>query len=176
MRGTAAVVIDTINTNRTHVLAAAVRTAGRSMSMMTNTLARYFAGRFVGAAVGVFMGVFVLVVLVDYIEMMRKTSGLRRPRLGRADFAVPRAAVAREADAVLRPGRRDVLLPRPVAAAGTRGGALCRRFGVAIPVAGARGRDRDRRAGDHRLQSDVGQSAGAVQAQETELFGDAPGG
>jgi lipopolysaccharide export system permease protein len=43
--------------------------------MITNTLARYFAGRFVGAAIAVFMGVFLLVVLVDYIEMTRKTSG-----------------------------------------------------------------------------------------------------
>jgi lipopolysaccharide export system permease protein len=43
--------------------------------MVANTLARYFAGRFIGAAVAVFFGVFVLVVLVDYIEMTRKTSG-----------------------------------------------------------------------------------------------------
>ena len=54
---------------------AAARTAGRSMSMMTNTLARYF-GRFLTAVVGVFVGIFVLLVLVDYIEMMRRTSGL----------------------------------------------------------------------------------------------------
>ncbi|MHC2310677.1 LPS export ABC transporter permease LptG [Bradyrhizobium elkanii] len=46
------------------------------MSMVTNTLGRYFAGRFVVAAVGVFAGIFVLLVLVDYIEMVRKTSGL----------------------------------------------------------------------------------------------------
>ena len=46
------------------------------MSMMTNTLGRYFAGRFVVAAVGVFASIFVLLVLVDYIEMVRKTSGL----------------------------------------------------------------------------------------------------
>jgi len=46
------------------------------MSMMTNTLGRYFAGRFVIAAVGVFASIFVLLVLVDYIEMVRKTSGL----------------------------------------------------------------------------------------------------
>src|ERR1700733_9888947 len=46
------------------------------MSMMTNTLGRYFAGRFVIAALGVFAGIFVLLVLVDYIEMVRKTSGL----------------------------------------------------------------------------------------------------
>jgi lipopolysaccharide export system permease protein len=46
------------------------------MSMVTNTLGRYFAGRFVISAVGVFLGIFVLLVLVDYIEMVRKTSGL----------------------------------------------------------------------------------------------------
>ena len=46
------------------------------MSMMTNTLGRYFAGRFLIAAVGVFASIFVLLVLVDYIEMVRKTSGL----------------------------------------------------------------------------------------------------
>jgi lipopolysaccharide export system permease protein len=42
-------------------------------TMIANTLARYFAGKFVGAAIAVFMGVFILIVLVDYIEMTRKT-------------------------------------------------------------------------------------------------------
>src|ERR1700709_1850763 len=46
------------------------------MSMVTNTLGRYFAGRFVLAAVGVFAIIFILLVLIDYIEMVRKTSGL----------------------------------------------------------------------------------------------------
>ena len=46
------------------------------MSILTNTLGRYFAGRFVIAAMGVFASIFVLLVLVDYIEMVRKTSGL----------------------------------------------------------------------------------------------------
>ena len=46
------------------------------MSMLTKTLGRYFAGRFVVAALGVFGGIFLLLVLVDYIEMVRKTSGL----------------------------------------------------------------------------------------------------
>ncbi len=46
------------------------------MSMMTNTLGRYFAGRFVMSALGVFASIFVLLVLVDYIEMVRRTSGL----------------------------------------------------------------------------------------------------
>jgi lipopolysaccharide export system permease protein len=46
------------------------------MSMVTNTLGRYFAGRFVISALGVFLSIFVLLVLVDYIEMVRKTSGI----------------------------------------------------------------------------------------------------
>jgi lipopolysaccharide export system permease protein len=46
------------------------------MSMVTNTLGRYFAGRFLISALGVFASIFVLLVLVDYIEMVRKTSGL----------------------------------------------------------------------------------------------------
>ena len=55
---------------------AALWATGRSMSMMTNTLGRYFAGRFVVSATGVFASIFLLLVLVDYIEMVRKTSGL----------------------------------------------------------------------------------------------------
>ena len=46
------------------------------MSMMTNTLGRYFAGRFVVSALGVFASIFLLLVLVDYIEMVRRTSEL----------------------------------------------------------------------------------------------------
>src|SRR6201998_1735893 len=45
-------------------------------NMITNTLGRYFAGRFVVSAVGLFCAIFVLLVLVDYIEMVRRTSGL----------------------------------------------------------------------------------------------------
>ena len=46
------------------------------MSMLINTLGRYFAGRFLIAALGVFASIFVLLVLVDYIEMVRRTSSL----------------------------------------------------------------------------------------------------
>ena len=46
------------------------------MSMVTNTLGRYFAGRFLMSAIGVFASIFLLLVLVDYIEMVRRTSGL----------------------------------------------------------------------------------------------------
>jgi lipopolysaccharide export system permease protein len=46
------------------------------MSMVTNTLGRYFAGRFLVSAVGVFASIFVLLVLVDYVEMVRRTSNI----------------------------------------------------------------------------------------------------
>ncbi|MBS0530141.1 MAG: LPS export ABC transporter permease LptG [Proteobacteria bacterium] len=46
------------------------------MSMMTNTLGRYFAGRFLAAAIGTFVSIFMLLVLIDYIEMVRSTSKL----------------------------------------------------------------------------------------------------
>lgn len=46
------------------------------MSMLINTLGRYFAGRFITAAIGVFASIFLLLVLVDYIEMVRRTSSL----------------------------------------------------------------------------------------------------
>ena len=44
--------------------------------MIANTLGRYFAGRFVVASVAVFAGIFILIVLVDYIEMMRRTANI----------------------------------------------------------------------------------------------------
>jgi lipopolysaccharide export system permease protein len=44
--------------------------------MIPLTLGRYFAWRFLGAALAVFFGVCTLVVLVDYIELMRRTSDL----------------------------------------------------------------------------------------------------
>ena len=46
------------------------------MSMMTNTLGQYFAGRFVVSSLGVFASIFLLLVLVDYIEMVQEASGL----------------------------------------------------------------------------------------------------
>ena len=46
------------------------------MSMITNTLGRYFARQFLIAAFGTFASIFLLLVLVDYIEMVRRTSGL----------------------------------------------------------------------------------------------------
>src|SRR3990172_3004067 len=42
--------------------------------MVGRTLARYFGLRFLSATLIVFVGVFVLVVLVDYVEMMRRSA------------------------------------------------------------------------------------------------------
>lgn len=42
--------------------------------MVSRTLLRYFGLRFLAAVTAVFCGIFVLIVLVDYIEMMRRTS------------------------------------------------------------------------------------------------------
>jgi lipopolysaccharide export system permease protein len=75
-RGGAAFGAGGINQQIKRASFAAFWTACHSMSMMTNTLGRYFAGRFVVSAIGVFASIFVLLVLVDYIEMVRKTSGL----------------------------------------------------------------------------------------------------
>jgi lipopolysaccharide export system permease protein len=42
--------------------------------MVSRTLIRYFGRRFLGAVASVFFGIFVLVVLVDYVEFMRRAS------------------------------------------------------------------------------------------------------
>ena len=44
--------------------------------MVTTILARYFATRFVLTSVAVFASIFVLIILVDYIELMRRASQL----------------------------------------------------------------------------------------------------
>src|SRR5215475_13483337 len=44
--------------------------------MLTSTLGRYFAGRFMTASIAVFLGIFTLIVLIDYIDMARKMSGI----------------------------------------------------------------------------------------------------
>ena len=41
-----------------------------------STLARYFAKSFIIATIAVFGGIFMLLVLVDYIEMVRRTSSI----------------------------------------------------------------------------------------------------
>ncbi len=44
--------------------------------MMTTVLARYFASRFVVASIAVFVSIFVLIILVDYIELMRRAASI----------------------------------------------------------------------------------------------------
>ncbi len=44
--------------------------------MVTTILARYFAGRFVIASIMTFAAIFVLIITVDYIELMRRAGGL----------------------------------------------------------------------------------------------------
>ena len=43
--------------------------------MVAGTLSRYFGLRFLASVVAVFVGIFALVALVDYIELMRRSSG-----------------------------------------------------------------------------------------------------
>lgn len=45
--------------------------------MMTRTLSRYFGLRFFGAVVAIFLGLLFLVAMVDFIEMMRRTSDMK---------------------------------------------------------------------------------------------------
>jgi len=44
--------------------------------MVTTILARYFAARFVIASLAAFAGIFTLIIIVDYIELIRRTGGL----------------------------------------------------------------------------------------------------
>lgn len=44
--------------------------------MVTTILARYFAARFVIASIAAFAGIFTLVIIVDYIELIRRAGGL----------------------------------------------------------------------------------------------------
>ena len=136
------------------------------MSMVNNTLGRYFAGRFVVSALGVFASIFVLLVLVDYIEMVRKTSGL----------AAASPIMVAETSLFRVPQLLEKMMPFCVLiGAMTCYLALSRR--LELVVARAAGvsawqfmapalveRHPARRARDRRLQSDVGQSARALQA------------
>ena len=46
------------------------------MSILGGTLARYFGLRFLSAVLLVFVGIFALVALLDYVELMRRTSDI----------------------------------------------------------------------------------------------------
>ena len=146
--------------------AAAVRTAGRSMSMMTNTLGRYFAGRFVVSAVGVFASIFVLLVLVDYIEMVRKTSGLasasaitvaetslfRVPQL--LEKMMPFCVLIGAMTCYLALSRRlELVVARAAGVSAWQFIAPALASAIVLGI-----------AGDRRLQSDVGEFARTLQA------------
>lgn len=47
------------------------------MSIVGGTLARYFGMRFLSAVLLVFFGIFLLVVMLDYIEMMRRSADIK---------------------------------------------------------------------------------------------------
>ena len=52
----------------------APRRRDRGVDAMTGTLARYFGMRFLSTLVAVLFGVFVLIILLDYVELMRRLS------------------------------------------------------------------------------------------------------
>ena len=136
------------------------------MSMMTNTLGRYFAGRFVVAAVGVFVSIFLLLVLVDYIEMVRKTSGLasasaimvaetslfRVPQL--LEKLMPFCVLIGAMTCYLALSRRlELVVARAAGVSAWQFIAPALASAIVLGV-----------ARHHRLQSDVGQPARALQA------------
>ena len=45
--------------------------------MIGTTLSRYFGMRFLGAVVAIFAGALVLVAMVDFIEMLRRSSDIK---------------------------------------------------------------------------------------------------
>ena len=47
------------------------------MSVATGTLSRYFGKRFLGAVLTVFGGMFLLVVMIDYMELLRRAGNLQ---------------------------------------------------------------------------------------------------
>jgi len=59
--------------------------------MISTTIGRYFAGKFVSAAIAVFAGISVLIILIDYIELTRRTSG----NLDASAFLVAQTALYR---------------------------------------------------------------------------------
>ena len=144
-------------------------------AMVSRTLIRYFGMRFLGAVASVFFGIFVLVVLVDYVEFMRRAADVPNVSawmVAKASFfRVP--AAHRAAAAVLGAGRRDGLLPGAVAA--QRAGHRALRRNVGLAVRGARA---------DRAPSRIGLLATAVynplsaamrewsKRLEAEIFGD----
>ena len=136
------------------------------MPIFVGTLARYFGLRFLGAVLVVFAGIFALVTLIDYIEMMRragdipnvsavlvaKTSFYRVPQV--VERILPFCVLIGAMSCYLNLSRRLELVVARV----------CRFVGLAIRYAGAGRGVRVRRVRDDHLQSDLGSTAGALQA------------
>ena len=134
--------------------------------MVSRTLIRYFGRRFLGAVASVFFGIFVLVVLVDYVEFMRRASDAPNVSawLVAQGLVLPRAAADRAAPALLGAGRRHGLLPGAVAAQRAGDRARRRNVGMAVRDAGADRGLRARAAGNGGLQSALGRDARMVEA------------
>ena len=64
------------------------------MQIFGGTLARYFGLRFLRTVLLVFVGIFVLVMLIDYIELMRRSSDIPE-RLARCWWRRPRSTACR---------------------------------------------------------------------------------
>ena len=133
--------------------------------MVSRTLIRYFGMRFLGAVTSVFLGIFVLIVLVDYIELMRraadvpnlsawmvaKTSFFRVPQL--TERLLPFSVLVGAMACYLALSRRNELVVARSA------GMSAWQF--VAPAADRGLRDRDR--GDRDLQSAVGCDARMVE-------------
>ena len=142
--------------------------------MISRTLIRYFGMRFLGAVMSVFFGIFLLIVLVDYIEMMRRAAdvpdlsgldgrqGLVLPRPANTERLLPFSVLVGAMVCYLALSRRNELVVARSA------GMSAWQF---IAPAADRGvRDRDRR--DRGLQSGLGRHARMVEGLEAEMFGD----
>jgi len=134
------------------------------MPMIGGTLGRYFGKRFLSAVLLVFCGIFALVALIDYIEMMRrandianvsailvaKASFYRVPQI--AERIMPFCVLIGTMACYLNLSRRLELV-------------VARSAGVSAWqfIGGDRGPPARRRR-HHRLQSDLGAHAGAIEA------------
>ena len=64
--------------------------------MIPGTLSRYFGMRFLSAVLAVFAGLFVLVLMIDFIELLRRTGDIKDVSAlrHRADLVLPGAATS----------------------------------------------------------------------------------
>ena len=80
--------------------------------MIAGTLSRYFGFRFLKSVVGSFFGVVALAAMIDYVELLRRSSDWPHATAWvLAEISVvPRSAAFRAHHAVRGAGRRDVVL------------------------------------------------------------------